>query len=199
MALQPAQVFRPTPMINRRVAIKNLVMLMTAAAIIPRHLRSSSGPSILLSDLPINASQEALLAEIVDALIPTTDTPSAKDLNVHLFVLLMINDCHDEADQTVFIQGLDQVDSFALEHSGKSFMKCDQTERVELLGKMKSKATTPPELWSFNRLMRHRTIEGYRESEYVMTHILPHQMIPPPYDGYYPASNYQQPEVTTHG
>ena len=186
-------------MMNRRVAIKNLVMLMTGAAIIPHHLRSNTGPSIRLSDLPINASQEAQLAEIVDALIPPTDTPGAKDLNVHLFVLMMINDCYDEADQAVFIQGLDQVDSFALKHSGKSFTHCDQTERVELLGKMKSKATTPIELWSFNRLMRLRTIEGYRESEYVMTHILPHQMIPPSYDGYYPASNTPQPEVSTHG
>lgn len=199
MALNDAKAPRPPPLMNRRLAIKNLVILATGAAVIPHHLRSSNGPSIRLSSLPINASHEAQLAEIVETLIPATDTPGAKDLNVHLFVLLMINDCHDESDQKFFITGLDQVDIFAQEHCRKAFTDCTSSERFELLTKMKNKATTPPELWTFNRLMRFRAIEGYRESEYVMTHVLPHHMIPPPYDGYYPASNYDQPEVPSHG
>jgi hypothetical protein len=184
---------------NRRTAIKNLLLLSTGAALIPLHLRSQNGPSISLDQFAATASQENLLAEIVDTLIPATDTPGAKALNLHLFVLMMLNDCHSATDQHNFMAGLDQVDAFAIEHTTKPFTACAPSERIDLLVNMKSKQQTPPELWHFNRLMRSRTIEGYRESEYVMTHILPHQMIPPPYDGYYPASNYQLQETLPHG
>lgn len=184
---------------NRRAAIKNLLLLSTGAALIPRHLRGQNGPSISLDQIAVNAFQEDLLAEIVDTLIPPTDTPGAKALNIHLFVLMMLNDCHDTTDQANFMSGLDLVDAFAIEHTTKPFTACASSERVDLLVKMKAKQTTPPKLWTFNQLMRRRAIEGYRESEYVMTHLQPHQMIPAPYDGYYPASNYQPKEAQPHG
>ena len=173
-----------------------MLLVATGAVIIPRHLRSANDASIQLENLSITADDELLLANVVDTLIPRTNTPGAKDLNVHLFVLLMLNDCHDQDDQNHFVTGLRQVDQFAVEHTTNSFADCDQSDRVNLLIKMKGKQSTPLELWIFNQLMRRRTIEGYRESKYVMTHLSPHAMIPPPYDGHYPATNYEQTEVT---
>jgi hypothetical protein len=184
---------------NRRIAIKNMLLVITGAAIIPRQLRSATAASIGLTNLLVTASDEHLLAEVVDTLIPTTDTLGAKDLKVHLFVLLMLNDCHDKKDQTLFLEGLRQIDAFAIAQTGKSFTACSAAERVNLLTRMKSKEATPPAVWAFNRLMRSRTIEGYNVSEYVMTQVRPHQMIPPAYDGFYPVSDYTQTEVQTHG
>ena len=179
-------------MMNRRVAIQTALTIATGLAILPRHLRSANGPSVSLTRMQVTADQEALLAEVVDALIPATATPGAKALNVHLFVLKMLDDCHSEKDQRLFIAGLDQVDQFARERQGKGFMTGDETERVALLEGMTQKQAGPPELGEFYRLMRSRTIQGYRESEYVMTEVMPHRMIPDPYDGYYPAKNYQE-------
>ena len=184
---------------NRRIAIKTMLLVVTGAAIIPRHLRSATAASVNLTNLPITASDEALLAEVVDTLIPTTETLGAKALQVHLFVLLMLNDCHDQKDQTLFVEGLRQIDAFANAQTGRPFTACNTAERVQLLSRMKSKEATPPAVWSFNRLMRSHTIEGYNVSEYVMTQVRPHQMIPPAYDGFYPARNYTPTEVPTHG
>ena len=184
---------------NRREALKNLTLLITGAAFIPGHLRSANGPSIKLSQLHITASQEELLGEIVETLLPTTTTPGAKELNIHLFVLLMLNDCHDQPDQTQFINGLNQLNAFSVSHSGQNFAACTPAQRLDLLTKLQTKADSPPPLWSFNRLMRQRAIQGYRESEYVMTELIPHQMIPPAYDGYYPAGNYDSKEGPARG
>lgn len=183
-------------MINRRVALKNILMVMTGAVIIPHHLRAANGPSIQLRNIAVSASQEALLAEVVDAFIPPTDTPGAKELKVHLFVLLMLDDCHSQEDQRRFVAGLDQLDAFARALTQKNFSDCPPPERVRVLSSLNQKSSPSPELRSFYRLLRSRTIQGYRESEYVMTHLSPHAMIPPPYDGYYPAKNYEQSEAS---
>lgn len=180
---------------NRRAAIKTALAIATGFAILPRHLRSANGPSIKLSELRIGSVDESLLAEVVETLIPATDTPGAKELKVHLFVLKMLDDCHGAEDQRAFEAGLGQLDGYAQELTGKPFAGGDSVARENVLSSLSRKDLVSPELWSFNRLMRRRAIEGYRESEYVMTHLLPHRMIPAPYDGYYAASNYETKEV----
>jgi len=180
---------------NRRAAIKTALTIATGFAILPRHLRSASGPSVRLTELRISATEEALLAEVVETLIPATDTPGAKELKVHLFVLKMLDDCHGAVDQRAFEVGLRQLDGYAQGLMGKHFADGDTAERENVLTSLGRKEGVSPELWTFNRLMRSRAIEGYRESEYVMTHLLPHRMIPAPYDGYYAASNYELKEV----
>ncbi len=176
---------------NRRIALKNALLVVGGSVLVPSSLRGIGDPSIRLNHLKINRENEVLLGEIVDTLIPTTDTKGAKELNVHLFVLMMVDECHAPEEQRAFVVGLQEFDGYSRRRLGKAFADCDREQRVNLVESLKEKKSVSSSLWTFNQLMRRRAIQGYRESQYVMTHMIPHRMIPEKYDGYYPASNYE--------
>lgn len=178
-------------LMNRRIALKNALLIVGGSILVPTSSRGAQDPSIRLSHLEIDGDDEVLLGEVVDTLIPKTDTPGAKELKVHLFVLLMVDECHEPDEQRAFIGGLKELGGYSKRRFGRGFKDCTGEQRVELLEGLKQKIGISPQLWTFNQLMRKRAIQGYRESQYVMTHLIPHRMIPERYDGYYPASNYE--------
>ncbi len=176
---------------NRRVALKNALLAVSGALLVPDSLRGATEPSIRLTQLKMTVEGEKRLAMVVDTLIPETETPGAQALNVHVFVMLMVNDCHSLEEQRAFVRGLDELDAHAKRRTGQPFESCSADERRRLIESLKDASRTTPELRTFNQLVRKRAIQGYRESQYVMTRVEPHRMIPEPYDGYYPASNYE--------
>src|ERR1700693_5168461 len=91
---------------NRRTVIKNLALVIGGAALLPSCLRHNGGPSIHLKHLNISADQENLIGDVCETIIPKTDTPGAKGLNLHLFVLKMLDDCYKKKDQQAFMAGL---------------------------------------------------------------------------------------------
>ena len=175
-------------LMGRRQAIKRTALL-SGGMVLLKHslLGQASSPSIPTS-ATFGPKEESLLQLVVDTLIPATDTPGAKALAVDRFVLLMVNDCHSEEDQTAFYAGLQSLDVFTEKHFGQSFALCDADTRIEALNSLSKSPDTSPELQAFFKITKDRTIQGYLESKYVMTEALPHKIIPDPYDGYYPAS-----------
>jgi len=176
---------------NRRIALKNALLIVGGSVLVPASLRGARDPSIRLTHLKVDRESEVLLGDIVDTLIPKTDTPGAKELNVHLFVLMMVDECHAPEEQRAFVAGLKAFEGYSKRRLGKAFADCDTEQRVSLVKGLKQRENVSSSLWTFNQLMRRRAIQGYRESQYVMTHVIPHRMIPEKYDGYYPASNYE--------
>ncbi len=176
---------------NRRIALKNALLIIGGSILVPTSLRGAQDPSVRLSNLKIDGDDEFLLGEVVDTLIPKTDTPGAKELKVHLFVLLMVDECHEPDEQRAFVGGLRELGGYSKRRFGSGFLDCTEEQRVEILEGLKQKNGISSGLWVFNQLMRKRAIQGYRESQYVMTHLIPHRMIPEKYDGYYPASKYE--------
>lgn len=172
---------------NRREAIQNMLMILGGTAIIPSSLRAAGQPSIRLKHLEINQEQELLLAEVAETILPATDTPGAKELSLHLFVMKMIDDCHTGEEQAAFAEGLTQLETAAQATFGTAFADGTEKQRIVLLQSINPKSERPEALKAFYKLMKQRTIQGYKVSEYVMTELLPHKMIPDPYDGFYPA------------
>jgi len=176
---------------ERRSALRTLFLVASGSAIIPPSLRGAKGASIALVALDIDAELESLLAEYVEALIPQTDTPGARELNLHLFVLMMVDACHSGIEQRQFVGGLRQIDGLAKNRFGQAFASCTVRQRQLVLGDMKNKGKVSGELFAFNAIAKKRTIQGYLNSEYVMAKLRPHKMIPEPYDGFYPASKLE--------
>ena len=91
---------------NRRQAIG---IGAAAALAIPAGLvwwnKSKIGDSALL-----NENRKAILAAAVDAIIPEGKTPGAKSLGVDLFVAKIVQDCLDAEKQTLFGDGLVELD-----------------------------------------------------------------------------------------
>lgn len=178
---------------NRRSALKQAALITGGLAFMPSCSFDQERVSIALKKLKIKASHEKLLAEIAETIIPATDIPGAKDLNVHEFVLVMVDDCLDKADQDIFVKGLDKFEEFTGQHYGKSFSKGTQAEREEILRRIEeqgeSNETTVinlQEIKTFLDRTRQFTIQGYMSSQYVMTEVVPYQLVPGHFKGCVP-------------
>ncbi len=148
-------------------------------------MRESGKPSITLANLDLSSADEDLLAAIVETIIPETDTPGAKTLNLHLFVLKMVDDCHSEADQQIFVDGLKGWDTAARQALGKSFTDADGAQQLAFSEEVSQ--NRDHDLSGFFGLVKGRTVQGYLNSEYVMTQQLVYELVPGRYNGYAPA------------
>ena len=168
---------------KRRSALKNVTLAFGGLLTLPAWASGWTSDSIgQVATLPI--SDESLLAEIVETIIPETTTPGAKSLKVHQFIMRMINDCYGEAAQETLKQGLSITDQEANKAYSKAFVSCDPQQRKALLTNMtqSSDATTK----RFVEMIKNLTIRGYMNSEYVMVNILKYNMVPGFYHGCVP-------------
>src|SRR5688572_20544622 len=108
---------------ERRSAIKTMMIIAGGIAILPACSGKKEKASIQLNNLDVSADQESALAEIAETIIPATNTPGGKGLNLHLFALKMVDDCHDKTEQEKFFLGLTQLDELSENLFGETFIK----------------------------------------------------------------------------
>jgi hypothetical protein len=168
---------------QRRSAIKNIALTIGGAILLPSWANAWNRESLQHSKF-ISPSQDVLLAEIVETIIPKTNTPGAKDLNVHQFVQRMVMDCYDKKAQETFSKGFDLVESSAKSNFSKTFMECDAKQRLEVLNKMSNSDNSDEK--NFVQLVKGLTIRGYLNSEYVMINIRKYEFAPARYHGCVP-------------
>lgn len=136
----------------------------------------------------LTREQAELLAELVETIIPTTDTPGAKELNVHQFVQKMVADCYPTTAQNTLQQGLDSLNNLADKSVGKPFADGSAEQRTTLLTQL----AQDPDQKGFYSLVKGLTIRGYMSSEYVMTNLTHYQFIPGHYYGCVPVAQKEQ-------
>ncbi len=171
---------------KRRTALKSLSVALGGLVSLPAWATQWTPESIGLTPQS-TAADDALLADIVETIIPETTTPGAKALNVHRFVQRMINDCYGEPVQQTFQQGLLKTDELAQQAYGKAFTACDKKQRTDLLLKMA--ASAEPAEKQFADLVKGLTIRGYTNSEYYMVNVLKYNMAPGYFHGCVPVSS----------
>ncbi|CAL1517266.1 gluconate 2-dehydrogenase subunit 3 family protein [Chitinophaga sp. MM2321] len=175
---------------ERRAAIRNLLIISGGITLLPSCLGTQKKQvSAGFSNLDISADQEKLLAEIAETIIPATDTPGAKALGVHLFVLKMLNDCYEKDQQEAFIKGLKQLEKITKKQYGDSFMACDKVDREAVLKNIETTMKDAGDVSTFYKIMKQKTIQGYLNSKYVMTNLVIYELVPGRYDGYFPVKN----------
>ncbi len=175
---------------DRRSAIKNLTFLAGGVFLFPSCLKHEDGKiSIQLKKMHITAAQEKLVGDVAETIIPQTITPGAKALNVHQFVLKMMDDCQSKKSQQDFMEGLSQLDSFTQKHYQHSFAEATSKQRENILVLIEQKQNIPPQLSAFYQMLKPLTVEGYTISKYVMTNKLPYELVPGRYNGYFPVKN----------
>jgi gluconate 2-dehydrogenase subunit 3-like protein len=175
---------------KRRAAIRDLLIMAGGITMLPSCLNSSGKASLALNNIQISAEQERLMAEIAETIIPETDTPGAKEVGSHLFVLKMVDDCYAKEDQEKFVAGLNELNKRTKKRFQNSFVDCTDEQRAQMLLSIENKEDFPPEVFDFYTIMKQRTLQGYLTSKYVLTNITKYEMIPSvPYNGYYPLKN----------
>jgi len=140
----------------------------------------------------LTADDVALLDEVADTIIPTTDTPGAKAAAVGAFMKVMVTDCYDEADQKIFVEGITKLGEASQKQFSKGFMELDADQKKTLLTaidkEMKdyqaSKKDTDPK--HYFKMMKDLTLQGYFTSEIGATKALRYVAVPGKYEGCIP-------------
>lgn len=172
--------------IPRRTAIRNLLIIAGGAMVLPACFRESGKLTIKLNNFTITTENEALLEMLCETLVPETDSPGAKSLKLHLFVLKMVDDCYKKEDQQIFVKGMEQFADFAKEKAGKSFSDASVLEREALLKSIQLDKEEDKAIQKFYKITKSKTIQGYLNSEYVMTNLVKYELVPGRYNGYFP-------------
>ena len=172
---------------NRRVVIRNMAMAVTGLVLLPGcDLASKKAPAEELEPY-LSTSQESLLEQVVDTIIPATDTPGAKELNVHLFVQKMVTDCYEKEAQENLVSGLKTLEAKAKQKHGRMFGACSTDERIALLKAMEQSGEVSEQ--EFYKLVKGLTVRGYMNSEYVMMNLTHYEAVPGHYYGCVPVDS----------
>lgn len=163
---------------NRRIWIKELVVVAGGLVLLPSCLHRQSKASIPLKNIAINSDEEMLLSAIIDTIIPVTDTKGAKDLELQRFVLKMVDDCYVKADQEKFIKGLKNFNTYLNTKTGKAFNETIVEKRPALFADLTAATAPEKDVHYFLATTKQLTVTGYTQSKYVMTELLPYELVP---------------------
>lgn len=138
------------------------------------------------------SDQKLLLSEMVECIIPATETPGAKEAMVHLFVIKGIQNCATAAERQTFYKGLEAFKTYCLSEYGQDFISCNEAERNEVMHYFDKQGRMLPGVFgkiqkrlmgeSFFYLLRRYTVDGYCSSFLGATQNLRYDYIPVRYD-----------------
>jgi len=149
---------------NRREVIKNVSLMLGGAFSAPtlramNRWEQSTKPDAHSVAFNLTESQQKIVAEIAELIIPKTDTVGAKDVGVPTFIEMMLKDCYKMPEHQSFMEGLASMERV-------NFLALNTDERrgvLKLLEQEAKKNTgkgTP-----FWRLIKELTLLGYFTSE----------------------------------
>ena len=197
---------------DRRKALKNMGLAMgytVATPTLVSIMQSCKGETVMewTPDF-FTKDQGAVLTKLVDIILPKTDTPSASEVQVNLFIDRFINEVFDTEQQGFIKMITDRFMAKALKDSGEgkatdiSVESLDKTlatslkitkdeeaknekaiETYMIAMNEGKEATLDDKVAShaFASNLRNMTIMGYKTSEYVGEKVLNYLPVPGPY------------------
>lgn len=173
-------------MLNRRLAIQQLLLIWAGAALLPSCLHNEQKVSIPLKLIHIEPDDETMLAELAETILPKTTTPGAKELSAHLFVLKMVDDCFAKTNQDKFLLGMKDFEAFVVKKTGRSFIENSPAERQAIVAELDRGKPAENGIPYFYQSVKNLTVEAYTTCEYYLTKIRGYKMIPGKFQGCIP-------------
>jgi Gluconate 2-dehydrogenase subunit 3 len=165
---------------NRRTAIRNVVIFSAGTALLPSCFQQDKS-SLVLKNISITGAQEKMLAALAEAIIPTTENfIGAKGLRSHEFVLTMVDDCTGPEEQKKFTEGLKSFDKLSHDKFGQLFTGFTAEQKKSLLSDIENKKNVPAEIPDFYKTVKQYTVQSFTSSKEYMTDIRKYKMIPGP-------------------
>jgi hypothetical protein len=138
----------------------------------------------------LTEEQLAITAELAELIIPRTDTPGAKDVEVHKRIDEVLYHSHESEEQRMFIDGLQRVNDISHSILNKKFMKGSSVEREQVL-----QALVVDSQNNKNEFFKHiypfikgLTLVAYFTSEKIGKEVLMYDPIPGEFKGKVPLS-----------
>jgi len=133
-------------------------------------------------------AKKAILAELVEMIIPATNTVGAKAISVENYVIMVVLNCSNRRQQRQFLSGLEDLEEYTLRVFGVDFLQCAAPEREKVLQYFAKKGWTSNSLFNkvqqrlfgqpFFLRLRTLTVEGYCQSKIGATQALAYDHIP---------------------
>jgi len=197
---------------DRRKALRNMGLAMGYTVATPTLIsimQSCKGEPVLewTPDF-FTKEQGAALTKLVDIIIPATDTPSASEVQVNLFIDRFVNEVIEKEQQDFLKITMDRFLDKSLKDSGKEkqsdltpedlektlaeALKATKDDRtrmfkaIDTYNESLAKGETPSiddavSRFSFSNSLRDFTIWGYKTSEYVGEKVLEYRPLPGEY------------------
>ena len=129
----------------------------------------------------LNQGQFQLVEQIVDLMIPETDTPGAHAAGVHHFIDMMLNEWASAERRDRYVAGVTDMGSRLSELAGEDFVVASHAKQLEALQAVDNEAfaSGSPEIFysEFKRLV----LFGYYSSEAGATVELQYEALTPRY------------------
>jgi hypothetical protein len=171
---------------NRRKFISSLFILAGGAAATyygSEYLELIDNPDFSFLD-----KHKELIGDLAETIIPTTDTPGAKEAMVHEYIIHMIKYERDVKIQNNFINGIKDVKEYVISEYKLPFEKLNKEQKIAVvsyfqkegknfggnLGKLKNKVFGK----SFFLILKEYTCIGYCTSMLGVTKGLAYEAIP---------------------
>ena len=175
---------------NRREALSRVAILtggvvLGAEAFLSGCKTNTNGISLSKDDI-------SFLDEVAETIIPKTATPGAKDAKVGEFMKVMVNDCYEAKDQTIFMEGIKKLDEASKKLNSKNFMEATPAQRKTLLesldkeAKEYQKTAKPEDPKHYFTMFKQLTLSGFFTSEVGATKALRYVAVPGKFVGSYP-------------
>lgn len=173
---------------KRRTLLKTLGITTVGVATVPLWMEVWKPEDLPESGLKIDQDQKRMLTDLADNIIPASDTPGAKELQVDEFILIMVADCFSEKVQEEFLAGFNDLDLYCKKEFGKKFIKLSPKKKNQLLGDLETAEKDPEQEINFIDFVKQLTITGYMSSEYVQTNIMKFELVPARFHGSFPVA-----------
>jgi hypothetical protein len=188
---------------NRRKAIK---LILLGSASVTSLLSYKWLDRIKSTDVAFLADKHLLIAELAETIIPATDTPGAKDVQVENFILRMLTDCTDMRSLNNFIIGLQELEEYSVLTYKRPFTICPANQKEAilkefenrafyykgLLGKLENRVLGQP----FFSILKKYTVMGFCTSQLGATQALSYEYIPGSYQNIGPIHPLQKSWAT---
>lgn len=175
--------------VSRRDAIKQLALacgLVLSANSLSALAAGVTAPTDLSRSKKtlLNTDQLALVRELGEIIIPTTETPGAIAAGVHDFINHFVVYCASPEEQQGLVAGLARIEEVAKSRFNKPFLSANKIQQIELLTNMEqAKEGFTADDRAFFKQLKALVTFGYYTSEIGATQELAYLAIPGGYKG----------------
>jgi gluconate 2-dehydrogenase gamma chain len=165
----------PNHTLNRRTLLLGAVLLVGGAAALTRFGRKDGGAPGARG-AAMGAEQFALLEQVCEVIIPSTDTPGAIAAGVPAFVRQMIAEWATPASGAQIAEVLEGIEQLAWSRFGAAFLELLPDRRLEVVAAFDEErvARQDPAYAKFKYLV----LVGYYQSEIGATQELRYELVP---------------------
>ncbi len=165
---------------NRRKAIQSLALITAGAALLPA---CNVEKIPVFENVPLEPSQYKLIDQLVQALLPRTDTPITTPETTTDFILTMFNDCRSPEDIEKYLSGLKAFEQVLKEQKKAAFKKMTADQKNTLLNEFFEAEAANEQIMYFIDNTRDMATWHFTSSEYYMKNLLDFEFIPGRYIG----------------